>query len=132
MPKSSSWGWETLAMPVRVAVRRMREQGIKVGFCADKVVSVLSPPQRSGKSCLASKPLESSTATTLLAHHVMQGCCFHEIRSGLYPLEKRPLVISFIAGLGGREIRVNDVTHMTDIIREALETGTVEQEKIIG
>jgi hypothetical protein len=38
------------------------------------------------------------------------------------------LVVSFIAGLGGREVRGQNVIEMTEIIQQALATGKVEQQ----
>ena len=120
-------GMGTLAMPVRVAVRRMREQGVKVGFVrikwfrpfateeiADllsrfKAVGVIDRDYSFGSPCNG-------------------GILFHEIRSALYSLKERPLVTGFIAGLGGREIRMKDVVAMTGTMRESLESGKVEQE----
>ena len=120
-------GMGTMALPVRVAIRKMREQGIKVGFVRIKwfrpfatqeirellsqfkVIGVIDRDYSYGAPCNG-------------------GIVFHEIRSALYPLEKRPMVISFIAGLGGREVRGQNVIEMADIMREALATGKIEQE----
>ncbi|MEK7806110.1 MAG: pyruvate ferredoxin oxidoreductase, partial [Chloroflexota bacterium] len=56
------------------------------------------------------------------------GVLFNELRSVMYPLEKRPLMLNFIAGLGGREIHVRHVNEMVDTVQKAVETGRVEQE----
>jgi pyruvate ferredoxin oxidoreductase alpha subunit len=56
------------------------------------------------------------------------GVLFNELRSVLYPLEKRPLMLSFVAGLGGREVMVRDVDQMVDMVQHAIDTGKVEQE----
>ena len=56
------------------------------------------------------------------------GVLFNEVRSALYPLEKRPHVVNFIAGLGGREVRVRDVEDMVEITQKAIDTGKIEQE----
>ncbi len=39
-----------------------------------------------------------------------------EIRAALYPSAKRPPVLDFICGLGGREVTVPDVEKMTEIV----------------
>ena len=120
-------GMGTLALPVRVAVRRMREQGVKVGFvrikwfrpfATEEIREVLSRFKGVG---VIDRDYSFGAPS-------WGGVLFHELRSALYSLEQRPLMVNFIAGLGGREIRVNDVTHMAHIILEALETGKVEQE----
>ena len=56
------------------------------------------------------------------------GVLFNEVRSALYPLEKRPQVVNFIAGLGGREVRVRDVEEMVAITQKAIDTGKIERE----
>ena len=120
-------GMGTLALPVRVAVRRMREKGVKVGFVRIKFFRPFATQEI--KELLSRfKAIGVIDRDYSYGAPSNGGILFQEIRSVLYPVEKRPLVISFIAGLGGREIRTNDVNHMTDIMQEALETGSVEQE----
>ena len=120
-------GMGTLAMPVRVAVRRMREQGIKVGFVRIKWFRPFATTEIRGI-------LSRFKAIGVIDRDYSYGApsdggvLFQEIRSALYPLDKRPLVLSFIAGLGGREVRGQNVVEMTDIIRQALETGKIETE----
>ena len=120
-------GMGTLAMPVRVAVRRLREQGVKVGFVRLKWF----------------RPFAAEEITELLSRFKAVGVIdrdysfgapyngavlYQEIRSALYDLPKRPLVVSFIAGLGGREVRGQNVIEMTEIIQQALATGKVEHQ----
>jgi pyruvate ferredoxin oxidoreductase alpha subunit len=51
-----------------------------------------------------------------------------EIRSALYPAAKRPPVLGFICGLGGREVTVPDVQRMSDML---LKTAAGEQQPLI-
>jgi pyruvate/2-oxoacid:ferredoxin oxidoreductase alpha subunit len=44
-----------------------------------------------------------------------------EVRHALYPSGKRPPVLGFICGLGGREVTVPDVERMTDSVYKAAE-----------
>ena len=120
-------GMGTLAMPVRVAIRRMREQGTKVGFVR---IKWLRPFATEEIRVLLSrfKAVGVIDRDYSYGSPSYGGILFNEIRSTLYPVEKRPLVLGFIAGLGGREVRGQDVILMTQIIRDALETGKVEQE----
>ena len=120
-------GMGTLALPVRVAVRRMREQGIKVGFVRIKWFRPFAY-QEIQEVLSRFKAIGVIDRDYSYGAPSYGGVLFQEIRSTLYPLEKRPLVLSFIAGLGGREVRGQNVIEMTDIIRQALETGKVEQE----
>ncbi len=120
-------GMGTLSLPVRVALRRMREAGKKVGFLrvkyfrpfpADEIRQVLS-------ECKAVGVIDRDYS---YGSPSFGGVLFHELRSTLYPLERRPHVLNFIAGLGGREVLVKDVDHIVDIIQQAVDTGTVDQE----
>jgi len=120
-------GMGTLAMPVRVAVRKMREEGVKVGFVRIKWFRPFAT-QEIRELLSRFKAIGVIDRDYSFGSPSNAGVLFHEIRSALYPLENRPLLLSFIAGLGGREIRMKDLTFMADIIREALESGKVEQE----
>jgi len=120
-------GMGTLSLPVRVALRRMREAGKKVGFLrvkyfrpfpADEIRQALS-------QCKAVGVIDRDYS---YGSPSFGGVLFHELRSALYPLERRPHVLNFIAGLGGREVLVRDVDHIVDIVQQAVDTGTVDQE----
>ena len=120
-------GMGTLSLPVRVALRRMREAGKKVGFLrvkffrpfpADEIRRVLG-------QCKAVGVIDRDYS---YGSPSFGGVLFHELRSTLYPLESRPHVLNFIAGLGGREVLVRDVDNIVDIIQQAVDTGTVDQE----
>ncbi len=120
-------GMGTLAMPVRVAVRKLREQGVKVGFVRIKWFRPFAT-QEIRELLSRFKAIGVIDRDYSYGAPSYGGILFQEIRSALYPLEKRPTVISFIAGLGGREVRGQNVIEMTDILRQALSTGKVEQE----
>lgn len=53
----------------------------------------------------------------------MEGALFTEIKSSLYTLKEKPLVLGFIAGLGGRDIRVRDLTRAARKALDALRNG---------
>ena len=42
----------------------------------------------------------------------MEGALFTEIKSSLYALDEKPKVLGFVAGLGGRDVRVRDFAKM--------------------
>ena len=120
-------GMGTLALPVRVAIRRLREQGKKIGFVrvkffrpfpTDELRDVLS-------NCKAVCVIDRDYS---FGSPSFAGVLFNDLRSALYPMEKRPQVLNFIAGLGGREVHVNDVNEMIDITQKAIDTGVIEQE----
>ena len=120
-------GMGTLALPLRVAVRRLRDQGIKVGFVRIKWFRPFATEEI--RDLLSRfKAVGVIDRDYSFGAPYNGGILYQEIKSTLYPLEKRPLVQGFIVGLGGREIRGQNVLEMSDILREALATGKAEQE----
>ena len=51
-----------------------------------------------------------------------------ELRSALYPMESPPKVISFIAGLGGREVSADNVIEMADLAFDAAAGGDIDDQ----
>ena len=111
-------GMGTLSMPVKVAIRQMRAEGKKVGlvrlrwfrpFPGEELASTLSRFKAVGvidRDFSLGSPYYSGAVAT-------------EVRAALYPAEKRPPVLGFICGLGGREVTVPDVKKMADILFRA-------------
>ena len=112
-------GMGTLSTPVKVAIRHMREQGKKVGFvrmrwfrpfAAEELAKSLSRFQAIGvidRDYSFGSPYMSGVLTT-------------EVRTALYSAPgKKPPVLGFIAGLGGREVTVPDVEKVTGSVYQA-------------
>jgi pyruvate ferredoxin oxidoreductase alpha subunit len=55
-----------------------------------------------------------------------------EIRSALYSEKKRPLVVSFVGGLGGRDMSVRDFEYVIDRGRQVAEEGSRELFETVG
>jgi pyruvate ferredoxin oxidoreductase alpha subunit len=55
-----------------------------------------------------------------------------EIRSALYDEEKRPKIVSFIGGLGGRDMSAKDFEYVIDRGREIAEKGSEELFETVG
>jgi pyruvate ferredoxin oxidoreductase alpha subunit len=120
-------GMGTLSLPVRVAIRRMREQGKKVGFLRIKFFRPFATEEvrEALSNCKAVGVIDRDYS---YGSPSFGGVLFNELRSVMYPLEKRPLILSFVAGLGGREVMVRDGDLMVDIVEQAVNTGKIEQE----
>ncbi len=120
-------GMGTLASPARVAVRRMREQGKKVGFLRIKFFRPFATEEvREALShCKAVGVVDRDYS---YGSPSFGGVLFNEIRSALYTLDNRPLVQSFVAGLGGREVLVRDVEEMTGMVQDSIDSGKVKEE----
>ena len=104
-------GLGTVAMPAVESVRRLREQGKRVGYINLRWFR----PFPTEELRLA---LGHARAVGVIdrdfAHGAPDGggVLFHDVRSCLYPVGDGPLAIDFIAGLGGRDISIDETTAM--------------------
>jgi len=55
-----------------------------------------------------------------------------EIKSALYQGDHRPKIVEFVAGLGGRDVTVQDFGKMFDTLQHTRETGQVPKPAFIG
>jgi pyruvate ferredoxin oxidoreductase alpha subunit len=113
-------GMGTLSNPVRVAIRQMRAEGKKVGFVRMRWFRPFAAEE-------LARSLSRFAAVGIIDRDFswgspyMSGVLATEVRAALYPAARHPVIIGFIAGLGGREVTVPDVRKMTDIIQQAAE-----------
>lgn len=120
------FGQGTLSMPVKVGVRKLREQGHKVGFVRLRWLRPFPTPE-------VQEALARAKAVGVIDRDYSFGSpnhgavLYNEVRSALYDLPKRPHVISFICGLGGREVTLDSVTEMSEILLKVAKTGKLEQ-----
>jgi pyruvate ferredoxin oxidoreductase alpha subunit len=112
-------GMGTLSTPVKVAIRKLREEGKKVGFVRLRWFRPFAGPE-------IAKCLERFKAVGVIDRDFsfgspdLSGVVATEVRSAMYSNSKtRPPVIGFIGGLGGREITVPDVEKTVEITFQA-------------
>jgi pyruvate ferredoxin oxidoreductase alpha subunit len=111
-------GVGTVAMPARTAVRRLREQGHKVGYVNLRWFRPF--PTEELRDCLGRfKSVGVIDRDCAHGSPDSGGVVLHEVRSCLYPLRERPTVMNFIVGLGGRDISIGDCTKMYEIAMDA-------------
>ncbi len=115
-------GMGTISLPMKVGIRNMRAQGKKVGlvrlrwfrpFPTEQITAVLSRAKAIGvidRDYSMGSPFAS-------------GVVANEIRAALYNADKRPPLLSFICGLGGREVTLEDVYQATDLCYNAANAG---------
>ena len=111
-------GMGTLSTPCKVAIRKMRQEGKKVGlvrmrwfrpFAAEELAKTLSRFQAVGV-------IDRDFS---LGSPYLSGVLATEVRAALYASAKRPPLVGFICGLGGREVLVPDVEKMAGIVYDA-------------
>ena len=118
-------GMGTLSLPLKVTVRRLREQGRKVGFVRVRWFRPFPAPElRAALSRF--KAVGIIDRDYSLGAPQNGGVLYTEIRSALYEVENRPLIMGFICGLGGREVTVESATEMFDKTQEVAEAGKIE------
>jgi pyruvate ferredoxin oxidoreductase alpha subunit len=121
-------GMGTLAMPVKVAVRKMREQGRKVGFVRVRWFRPFPTPE-------LQDALAGVQAVGVIDRDYGFGSAFHsgvlanELRSALYPLPQRPKLISLVAGLGGREVSTDNVIDIADMVFDAASGKAIDAQE---
>jgi pyruvate ferredoxin oxidoreductase alpha subunit len=90
----------------KVVVDALRAKGMKVGLFKIRVLRPLAYEE-------LNKALEHLKAIAVLDRadgmSSFGGPVFHEVRSCLYESAKRPLVVNYIYGLGGRDIFPNEI-----------------------
>ncbi len=121
-------GMGTLALSVKVAIRKLREEGKKIGFVRVKWFRPFPTEELQAT-------LSGMKAVGVIDRDYGFGSAFHagvlanEIRSALYPLENRPAVIGFIAGLGGREVTRDSVMEISEMTFAAANDGKVDEQE---
>ena len=120
-------GMGTLAMPVKVAVRKMRAQGQKVGFVRVRWF-------RPSPTIELQDALGGLRAVGVIDRDYGFGSPFHsgvlanEVRAALYPLDNPPKVISLIAGLGGREVSTDNVIGVAGMVFDAAGGAAIDDQ----
>jgi len=112
-------GMGTMSTSAKVAVRKLRAEGKRVGFVRLRWFRPFA-----GKEI--AKCLERFRAVGIIDRDFsfgspdLSGVVATEVRSAMYSnASTRPPVLGFICGLGGREVTVPDVEEMTEIIFQA-------------
>jgi pyruvate ferredoxin oxidoreductase alpha subunit len=113
-------GMGTLSNPMRVAIRQMRKEGKKVGFVRVRWFRPF-PTEELAKCLGRFKAVGVLDRDFSLGSPYHSGVLATEIRTAMYPTAKRPPIIGFIGGLGGREVLLPDVNKMADIVYQAAE-----------
>ncbi len=108
----------------RAAIDNLRKQGIKAGmvkirvfrpFPAEQIVNAL-------KNVKAVAVLDRSDGLANFG-----GPVFNEVRSALYDLSTRPMVVDYIYGLGGRDIFVTDIEKVYQTLLDIKKSGKTGQ-----
>lgn len=109
------------------AVERLREAGWKVGLVRPRLLRPF--PQQALRERLLNK-----TAVAIIDQNLSigKGGVLHtEITSALYGQSGAPLVLSYIGGLGGRDIVPEEFYAMATEMKQAAKTGTTPPPRLL-
>jgi pyruvate ferredoxin oxidoreductase alpha subunit len=108
---------------LREVVDELREEGVKVGTLKLRVF----------------RPFPAEELAAALGHlkllavldrsdsfGAFGGPVFHEVRSALFELPKRPRTVNFIYGLGGRDLTLEEGRQLVHRLKAAVDTGKLE------
>jgi pyruvate ferredoxin oxidoreductase alpha subunit len=125
-------GMGTLSTPVKVAIRKMRDQGKKVGFVRMRWFRPFAADE-------LAKCLQRFKAVGVIDRDYSFGSPFNsgvvanEVRTALYSTPgAKPPVLGFISGLGGREVTVPDVEKVTESVYAAASGKSVPLTQWVG
>jgi pyruvate ferredoxin oxidoreductase alpha subunit len=125
-------GMGTLSTPVKVAIRKMRKEGKKVGFVRMRWFRPFAAAELA-KSLSRFSAVGVVDRDYSFGSPYMSGVLTNEVRSALYSSPgAKPPVVGFIAGLGGREVTVPDVERITEGVYNAAEGRPQPLTKWIG
>jgi 2-oxoisovalerate ferredoxin oxidoreductase alpha subunit len=114
----------TIGSEAKLAVNRLRRKGVKAGAAR---VRVFRPFPKDEILTLA-RTAQMLTVIDRQISYGMEGPLHTEVKASLYLEKDRPLTAGFIAGLGGRDVTVDNIEEMVNKSLQYLHAGKVEKE----
>ncbi|MEG0014416.1 MAG: pyruvate ferredoxin oxidoreductase [Cellulosilyticaceae bacterium] len=107
----------------KVVVDNLREDGGKVGLIKMRVFRPFPAEElaKALKNCNAVAVMDKCEGFTGKGAPL-----FNEVASALYFEDKRPLLVNYIYGLGGRDVRTNDIEKVYSDLIETVSIGRVK------
>ena len=112
------------ANTARAAVDRLRKQGVKAGMARLRWVRPW-PTHQLAAALGHVKAIGVVETSTSYGGAMRGGNLIHELRASLYDLDERPLVTSFMGGLGGETIWPADFDYMAKVLTQAVKEKKV-------
>ena len=112
----------------KAAVKEFREKGLKIGLLR---LRLIRPFPFAELRIL----LNGKKAVVVIDQNISPGSggiLFHDISSALYHEPHRPdVLLSFIGGLGGKDISLAEFTYIIDEMKKSVETGVVPETQLL-
>jgi pyruvate ferredoxin oxidoreductase alpha subunit/oxalate oxidoreductase subunit alpha len=114
------------AVTCRAAIRMLRERGVKIGMA--RLLWIRPFPSEDLRAALRGIKAVGVVETNLgLGGSTYGGILAPDVTTALYYAADRPLVTSFMAGLGGETVPAAEFEWMAGKLAQALERGRVEK-----
>ena len=114
------------AVTARFAIQHMRERGLKVGMV--RLRTIRPYPTERVREVLSKFKVVGVIETNMALGSVSSGgALYAEAAAALYESDKRPLVLSFMAGMGGEAIVLKEFYWMTEKMLDAQRRGKIEK-----
>ena len=110
---------------LKVIVDQLRQEGVKAGVLRLRTFRPLPVEELRNalKNVQAIVVMDKSMVPGGLG-----GAVFSEVRNALYTMEKHPMIMSYIFGLGGRDTSPGGLRKIFDELTRTVKTGHVEKE----
>jgi len=108
------------------AINHLRAQGVKAGMVRPRWIRPW-PTEQIAKALSRVKAVGCVESNTSYGGATRGGNLIHEVRASLYDLDKRPMVTSFMAGLGGDVILLEDFYYMAKILSQMVKGKKTRQ-----
>lgn len=118
-----------IAGTARYAIDEMREAGKKVGIARIRLWRPF-PFGDVRKAVAGAKVV--AVVDRAISFGGPGGPICSELRSALYPLPEKPVVAGYIAGLGGRDVTIDNFKEIVEDAERVLSSGQTEEYKMIG
>jgi len=109
----------------RVAVNKLRDNGMKVGLLRIRSFRPF-PAEEIREAVKTAKVIAVASRDVSLGS--FGGAALSEVRSALYESNKKPHIVGYVLGLGGRDIKVEDFLTIAKKAYEVLRRDRVEED----
>ena len=111
-------------LTARHAVKHLRSKGLKIGLVKLRFVRPF-PTEVVAEALSKFKAVGVVETSTSYGGAMRGGNLLPEVRAALYDVPKRPLTTSFMAGLGGDVVSLNEFYWMAEVLTRAVKAGRV-------
>ncbi len=106
----------------KAAIDKLREDGVKAGLIKIRVFRPF-PGEELAQALAGTKAVAVMDKSEGFSAN--GGPLFAETRSALYDLKERPYLIDIVYGLGGRDVKVEDIERVFDRLADIAQTGEI-------